>query len=118
MNTKRTSWLWIGLAVAAAGLLTAGGQAQPPKVHAAGDGLAMTPPMGWYPWNEFGQEPQNETLIREIVDALVSSGLKDAGYAYVGPDEGICFTRGGGPQKSGWDNRKAFLTGESCRSRP
>jgi alpha-galactosidase len=50
--------------------------------------------MGWYPWNEFGQEPQNEKLIKEIADALISSGLKDAGYAYVGPDEGICFSRG------------------------
>jgi len=49
--------------------------------------------MGWYPWNIFGEEPQNEKLIREIVDALVSSGLKEAGYAYVGPDEGICFYR-------------------------
>jgi alpha-galactosidase len=57
------------------------------------DGLALTPPMGWYPWNIFGQEPQNEKLIKEIVDALVASGLKDAGYAYVGPDEGICFYR-------------------------
>jgi alpha-galactosidase len=67
-----------------------------PRVHAADDGLALTPPMGWYPWNEFGQEPQNEKLIKEIVDALVSSGLKEAGYAYVGPDEGICFYRDAG----------------------
>jgi alpha-galactosidase len=64
------------------------------KAHAEADGLAMTPPMGWYPWNMFGEEPQNERLIREIVDALVSSGMKDAGYAYVGPDEGVCFARG------------------------
>lgn len=64
------------------------------KAHADVDGLALTPPMGWYPWNIFGEEPQNETLIKEIVDALVASGLKDAGYAYVGPDEGICFSRG------------------------
>ena len=49
--------------------------------------------MGWYPWNIFGEGPQNEKLIKEIVDALVSSGMKDAGYAYVGPDEGICFYR-------------------------
>ncbi len=61
---------------------------------ATDDGLARTPPMGWYPWNIFGEEPQNEKLIKEIVDALVSSGLKDAGYVYVGPDEGICFRRG------------------------
>ena len=66
----------------------------PQTAHAEVDGLAMTPPMGWYPWNIFGQEPQNEKLIREIADALVASGMKDAGYAYVGPDEGICFSRG------------------------
>jgi alpha-galactosidase len=50
--------------------------------------------MGWYPRNIFGQEPQNEQLIREIVEALVASGMKEAGYSYVGPDEGICFSRG------------------------
>jgi alpha-galactosidase len=49
--------------------------------------------MGWYPWNEFGQEPQNQKLIEEIAAALVSSGMKEAGYQYVGPDEGICFSR-------------------------
>jgi len=65
----------------------------PPEVRADHDGLALTPPMGWYPWNIFGEEPQNEKLIKEIVDALVSSGMKDAGYSYVGPDEGICFYR-------------------------
>jgi alpha-galactosidase len=76
------------------GALAPGAQPPSPAVHAADDGLALTPPMGWYPWNIFGQEPQNEKLIREIVDALVASGMKDAGYSYVGPDEGICFTRG------------------------
>jgi alpha-galactosidase len=57
------------------------------------DGVALTPPMGWYPWNEFGQEPQNQKLIEEIAAALVTSGMKEAGYQYVGPDEGICFSR-------------------------
>lgn len=66
----------------------------PQSAHAEVDGLALTPPMGWYPWNIFGEEPQNEKLIKEIADALVSSGMKDAGYAYVGPDEGVCFSRG------------------------
>jgi alpha-galactosidase len=60
------------------------------------DGLALTPPMGWYPWNAFGEDPQNEKLIREIAGALVAGGLKDAGYVYVGPDEGVCFSRGPG----------------------
>ncbi len=68
-------------------------QSSPVALRAERDGLALTPPMGWYPWNIFGEEPQNEKLIKEIVDALVSSGMKDAGYAYVGPDEGICFYR-------------------------
>jgi len=90
--------LLIGLAAALLCSLSVGFKQQVPKperaVHAAEDGLALTPPMGWYPWNVFGQEPQNEKLIREIVDAFVASGLKDAGYAYVGPDEGICFSRG------------------------
>jgi len=57
------------------------------------DGLAMTPPMGWYPWNTFGQEPQNEKLIKEMVEALLRSEMREAGYAYIGPDEGICFYR-------------------------
>lgn len=57
------------------------------------DGLALTPPMGWYPWNTFGQDPQTENLIKEIVEALVESGMREAGYKYIGPDEGICFYR-------------------------
>jgi alpha-galactosidase len=69
-------------------------QNPPPQVRAAEDGLALTPPMGWYPWNEFGQDPQNEKLIKEIADTLISSGMKGAGYVYVGPDEGRCFSRG------------------------
>jgi len=50
----------------------------PQSAHAEVDGLAFTPPMGWYPWNIFGEEPQNEMLIKETVDALVASGMKDA----------------------------------------
>ncbi len=67
---------------------------QSPKIRALEDGLALTPPMGWYPWNTFGQEPQNEKLIKEIVEALINSGMREAGYKYVGPDEGICYYRG------------------------
>jgi len=83
--------------VVAALLVTAvGSPAQEPKTLTRSDidGLARTPPMGWYPWNQFGEEPQNEKLIKEIADALVSSGMRDVGYQYVGPDEGTCFTRG------------------------
>jgi alpha-galactosidase len=69
-------------------------QNEPRQAHSDVDGLALTPPMGWYPWNIFGEEPQTEKLIKEIVDALAASGMKAAGYSYVGPDEGVCFFRG------------------------
>src|SRR5262245_9848808 len=41
---------------------------------------APRPPMGWNSWNRFGCRGINERLIREIADALVSSGLAAAGY--------------------------------------
>ena len=42
------------------------------------EGLADTPPMGWSSWNKFACNV-DEKMIREIADALVSSGLADAG---------------------------------------
>lgn len=48
--------------------------------------LAPTPPMGWNSWNKFGCNV-SETLIKEIADAMVSSGMKDAGYEYVVIDD-------------------------------
>jgi alpha-galactosidase len=48
--------------------------------------LAQTPPMGWNSWNKFGCNV-GEQLIRETADALVSSGMKDAGYTYVNIDD-------------------------------
>jgi alpha-galactosidase len=48
--------------------------------------LARTPPMGWNSWNKFGCNV-SEQLIRETADAMVSSGMKDAGYLYVNIDD-------------------------------
>ncbi|EMD29736.1 NPCBM/NEW2 domain-containing protein [Amycolatopsis azurea] len=45
-----------------------------------------TPPMGWNSWNKFGCDI-NEQLIRETADAMVSSGMKAAGYQYVNIDD-------------------------------
>lgn len=50
------------------------------------NGLALTPPMGWNSWNKFGSRI-NEELIRTTADALVSSGMKDAGYQYIVMDD-------------------------------
>lgn len=49
--------------------------------------LAPIPPMGWNSWNKFGGNI-NEDLIKEIADAMVASGMKDAGYEYINIDDG------------------------------
>jgi alpha-galactosidase len=50
------------------------------------DKLALTPPMGWNSWNKFGCDV-NEGLIKETADAMVASGMKDAGYQYIVIDD-------------------------------
>ncbi len=50
------------------------------------EGLAKTPPMGWNSWNNFACDV-NEQLIRETADAMVASGMKEAGYVYVNIDD-------------------------------
>ncbi|MCB0572291.1 MAG: glycoside hydrolase family 27 protein [Phaeodactylibacter sp.] len=51
------------------------------------DKLALTPPMGWNSWNTF-ETDINEQLVKDIADAFVSYGLKDAGYEYIVLDDG------------------------------
>jgi len=48
--------------------------------------LARTPPMGWNSWNKFGCDV-SEQLIRDTADAMVASGMKDAGYQYIVIDD-------------------------------
>lgn len=48
--------------------------------------LAATPPMGWNSWNTFACEI-DEQLIRDTADAIVASGMRDAGYLYVNIDD-------------------------------
>ena len=48
--------------------------------------LALTPPMGWNSWNKFARRIDDNT-VREIADAMVSSGMRDAGYIYVNIDD-------------------------------
>lgn len=50
------------------------------------DQLAQTPPMGWNSWNKFGCDV-SEGLIKEVADALVTTGMKDAGYQYLVIDD-------------------------------
>ena len=50
------------------------------------DQLAKTPPMGWNSWNKFNCNV-SESLIMQMADAMVSSGMKDAGYEYIVIDD-------------------------------
>jgi alpha-galactosidase len=51
------------------------------------EGLAMTPPMGWNSWNTFAVKI-NETLVEGMADAMVASGMRNAGYVYLVLDDG------------------------------
>jgi len=55
-------------------------------VNKAPNGLALTPPMGWNSWNKFACDITEET-VRKTADAMVSSGMRDAGYKYVVIDD-------------------------------
>ena len=59
----------------------------PVSTEALYHSLAMTPPMGWNSWNVF-QGNIDEEKIRGIADALVASGMRDAGYEYLVLDDG------------------------------
>lgn len=60
-----------------------GNAATPAHPH---DRLAPTPPMGWMTWNLF-KEDISDKLIREIADAMVAKGYRDAGYTYIFIDD-------------------------------
>ena len=63
--------------------------------------MASTPPMGWNSYNIFGGTffpamadctlpsciPLNETRVKAVAEAMVSSGLRDKGYTYINIDD-------------------------------
>jgi alpha-galactosidase len=50
------------------------------------DGLARTPPMGFNTWNKFACNV-SEDLLKGVADAMVTTGMRDAGYQYVVIDD-------------------------------
>jgi alpha-galactosidase len=48
--------------------------------------LVPTPPMGWNSWNHFACKV-SDAIVRAQADAMVSSGMKAAGYEYVNIDD-------------------------------
>jgi alpha-galactosidase len=71
----------VACGIAALGFLVAAGE-----LRALDNGLARTPPMGWNSWNKFACNV-SEDLIKQAANAMVSSGMKDAGYRYVVIDD-------------------------------
>jgi alpha-galactosidase len=64
-ETAAAVWFSIALSTAAASV-------------GASDDLALTPPMGWNSWNTFRCDV-SEKVVRDAADAIVASGMKDAG---------------------------------------
>jgi alpha-galactosidase len=58
----------------------------PPLKKVPYNGLAKTPPMGWNSWNLFAEKIDDAT-VRQIADAMVTSGMRKAGYIYVNIDD-------------------------------
>lgn len=53
-------------------------------------GQSKTPPMGFSFWNAFGDNPgPSDQLTRQTADALVATGLRDAGYKYFLAFDGV-----------------------------
>jgi alpha-galactosidase len=48
--------------------------------------LAATPPMGWNSWNHFAGRI-DDAAIRAQADAMVATGMREAGYTYVNIDD-------------------------------
>ena len=76
--------MWCALASSSA--TTALAQAVQEVVNKQPNGLALVPPMGWNSWNKFACDV-NEKIVRDTADAMVSSGMRDAGYQYVVVDD-------------------------------
>ena len=49
--------------------------------------VGATPPMGWNSWNAYGCNGLNETVVKSMADAFVTTGMKDVGYQYVNLDD-------------------------------
>ena len=85
MRAARWCPALVAITLSLSGANAAAEPAPPPSPEAA---LAVTaPPMGWASWNTFAAQIDHD-VIKAQTDALVSSGLRDAGYQYVNIDEG------------------------------
>lgn len=78
--------LAVALTVGAAGLATAGEVLVSPPADASGNGLALTPYMGWNTYYGVGRFDE-QTILAEA-NTMASDGLLAAGYNYIWLDGG------------------------------
>ena len=84
---RRTVLTALAAVVAMIGSGVLGATAASPAL-ALGNGLALTPQMGFNNWNLTHCGSRfNEAFVEGIADTFVSTGLKDAGYQYVNLDD-------------------------------
>src|SRR3954470_16643652 len=90
---RKPPLLLIGLIAAATALSACGGGGSGPPPETDDDfplplasGLSPTPPMGWNSWNKFGCNITAD-FVKGVAQAMVDSGMRDAGYQYVNIDD-------------------------------
>ncbi|MBQ9499075.1 MAG: alpha-galactosidase, partial [Bacteroidaceae bacterium] len=77
------------LAVAACTLTACQNEATTEQQPTNSEAAHFLPPlMGWSSWNTYHVNI-SEALIKSQADAMVSTGLKDAGYLYINTDDGF-----------------------------
>ncbi len=79
LSMRRKIWIIAVLGISVTGALLG-------QKDSLSTGLALTPPMGFNTWNKFGCDV-SEQLVRTMADAMVKSGMKDAGYRYMVIDD-------------------------------
>jgi alpha-galactosidase len=63
------------------------GEAQKVLKIITGQGLALTPPLGWNSWNCWGLSV-DDAKVRAAADAFINSGLADHGWTNINIDDG------------------------------
>ena len=81
----RVARLWLAVALALP-IVPLAVLASAPPAAALGNGLALTPPMGWNDWNAYGCNV-SEQLVEQTALAMHNDGMQAAGYQYVNIDD-------------------------------
>jgi hypothetical protein len=105
-------WRSIGLAavlaVGAVGISAASGTVAS-SFAAAGNGLALTPYMGWNTYFGLGTRFDEQTILAEA-NTMAGDGLRAAGYDYIWLD--------GGWTSASWPDQDPSLCAHICPMRP